>query len=45
MATKTDSRAPADGEYEQAVPDWVYQVPGLVLMIGGFGGIAFLTLV
>lgn len=44
MATKTDRRTPAGGEYEQAFPNWVYQVPGFVLMVGGFGGLAYLTL-
>jgi len=44
MAAKSDRRTPADGEYKEAFPTWVYQVPGIVLIVGGFGGLAFLAL-
>lgn len=43
MASKTAQQTAAD-EYEQLFADWVYQVPGLILMLGGFGALAFVTL-
>jgi len=44
MATKSTPRTPAEDEYEQMFADWVYQVPGALLIVVGFGGIAYLTL-
>lgn len=43
MATKTTTPTPADDEHEQLFADWVYQIPGALLMVIGFGGIAYLT--
>jgi|GEM_PF-5379823 len=31
-------------EYVEMFPDWVYQIPGLVLIAAGFGGVAYLSL-
>ena len=42
MATKT--RPQPDGEYVEMFPDWVYQIPGIVLIAVGFGGVAYLAL-
>jgi len=44
MATETSQQTSTDSEYEQLFADWVYQVPGLVLMVGGFGSLAFMAL-
>ena len=43
MATKA-TQQPDDGEYVEMFPDWVYQIPGIVLIAVGFGGIAYLAL-
>jgi hypothetical protein len=43
MATKATQR-PDDGEYVEMFPDWVYQIPGAVLMALGFGGVVYLSL-
>ena len=43
MATQTAGSAAAD-EHEQMFPDWVYQIPGPVLVPVGFGGLLFLAL-
>jgi len=43
MATKTTPE-PDDGEYVEMFPDWVYQIPGIVLIAVGFGGIVYLSL-
>ncbi|MEF8857131.1 MAG: hypothetical protein V5A16_06890 [Haloplanus sp.] len=45
MASSTKQPVTADGEYAQMFPDWVYRIPGVVLMTLGFGGILFLTFV
>jgi hypothetical protein len=44
MAKKSPQPTTTADEYEQMFPNWVYQVPGFVLIVAGFGGIAFLTL-
>lgn len=44
MATKASHQTSTDSEYEQLFADWVYQVPGFVLMAGGFGSLAFMAL-
>lgn len=44
MATETAQKQTTDDAYEQMFPDWVYQVPGLLLMVGGFGSLIFMTL-
>jgi hypothetical protein len=43
MATKATQQAD-DGEYVEMFPDWVYQIPGAVLIAVGFGGIVYLAL-
>jgi hypothetical protein len=43
MASRTKQRSTTSPEYEQAFPDWVYQVPGILLIAAGFGGLVFLT--
>lgn len=43
MAQKTGRTPTADAEYEQLFPDWVYQVPGFLLILLGFGGVLFVT--
>jgi len=43
MASKVTQ--PTDGdEYVEMFPDWVYQIPGFVLIAVGFGGVAYLSL-
>lgn len=44
MASETRRAATGDGEYAQRFPNWVYQVPGILLIVGGFGGLAFMAL-
>lgn len=43
MATDTNRPTTVDAEHAQLVPDWVYQIPGLLLIIIGFGGVLFLS--
>jgi hypothetical protein len=45
MATEATTPAPeTDEEYEQLFADWVYYIPGALLIAVGFGTIAFLAL-
>lgn len=43
MATQNKQQASGD-DYEEMFPDFVYQIPGFVLMVLGFGGIVYLAL-
>lgn len=43
MASDTKRSATVDAEHVQMFPNWVYQIPGLLLIILGFGGILFLS--
>ncbi|MFB6148669.1 MAG: hypothetical protein ABEJ48_03300 [Halobacteriales archaeon] len=43
MATKTTRQSDTVDEYDQMFADWVYQVPGVVLIAMGFGGMTLLT--
>lgn len=43
MATPTKPKTYAE-RADESLPNWAYQVPGALLMIGGFGGLAFLSL-
>jgi len=43
MASKVTRTTDAD-EYVEMFPDWVYQIPGLLLIAVGFGGVAYLSL-
>jgi len=43
MASK-ETRQPTDADELDIFPDWVYQIPGLVLIAVGFGGVVYLSL-
>lgn len=43
MATQSNQQASGD-DYEEMFPNFVYQIPGLVLILLGFGGLVFMTL-
>lgn len=45
MATKNgkENISKTDG-YEYIFSDWVYQVPGFILIVGGFGALAAMAL-
>lgn len=43
-AKTTSQQTSSDSEYAQLFADWVYQVPGIVLMVGGSGSLAFIAL-
>jgi hypothetical protein len=44
MATKNSSETAAgDAEHEYVFSDWVYQVPGYLLILGGFGTLLAMT--
>jgi hypothetical protein len=44
MGTKTTSQTTDADEYAEFFPNWVYQIPGLLLIAIGFGGIVYLAL-
>lgn len=44
MASKEIRQTTGGDEYVEMFPDWVYQIPGLVLIAVGFGGVAYLSL-
>lgn len=45
MTAKATRQTTDADEYEEMFPDWVYQLPGLILMAVGFGGVAYLSLI
>jgi len=44
MATTTAPRTTTADEHEYRYPAWVYQIPGVLLILGEFGGVAYLAL-
>lgn len=44
MANKTAEPTTYAERFDAMAPDWVYQIPGVVLMVAGFGGLAALSL-
>lgn len=44
MASKTKQSPTSGTEYAQQFPNWVYQVPGALLILVGFGTFVFLSL-
>lgn len=43
MATETAQKQTTDSAHEQMFSDWVYQIPGLLLIVGGFGALVFMS--
>jgi len=43
MAVEEADQQATDNESDQIVPDWVYLIPGLLLVTVGFGGIIVLA--
>jgi hypothetical protein len=44
MATKSTAAAAPNEEHEYMFADWVYTVPGFLLIIAGFGSLLMMTL-
>lgn len=44
MATKSATQTTYAERFDAKYPSWIYQIPGAVLMVGGFGGLAALSL-
>ncbi len=44
MATEKAQKQTTDSAHEQMFSNWVYQIPGLLLMAGGFGALLFMSL-
>lgn len=43
MATQTKEPKPSGDVHEQMFADWVYQIPGLLLMVGGVAAFALIA--
>jgi hypothetical protein len=44
MASKVTNQSTDSDEYVEMFPAWVYQIPGILLIAAGFGGVVYLSL-
>jgi hypothetical protein len=44
MATTRAEPTTYAEQFDEKYPSWVYSIPGFLLMVGGFGGLAAMSL-